>query len=101
MSEWLKESRILRDVLGPSLSKYKVYILKSLKDGKYYIGSTQSIGKRMIAHENGSVKSTKFRRPLQLIYTEIFNSRKDAIEREKKIKSFKGGKAFKQLLGNP
>ena len=78
--------------------KYKVYILKSQKDQKYYIGSTININNRLNAHNRGSVKSTKYRRPLELIYFEVLNSRKIALKREKEIKNYKGGIAFKRLL---
>ncbi len=44
-----------------------VYLLKSLKDLKNYIGSTPDVFARFKLHENGKVESTKYRRPLKLI----------------------------------
>jgi putative endonuclease len=99
VSEWLKESRILRDVPIINMSKYCVYVLQSLKDGNYYIGYSKNFEERLIAHNNGSVKSTKLRRPLQLIHIENYGTIAEARKREKKIKSYKGGEAFKQLIG--
>jgi len=60
-----------------------VYILKSEKDSKRYIGSTNNLQRRMSQHNSGMVKSTIFRRPLKMIYMEKFPSREEAEEREK------------------
>ncbi|MDI6765995.1 MAG: GIY-YIG nuclease family protein [Bacteroidota bacterium] len=46
---------------------YYVYILKSLKDGKKYIGLTNEIDRRLKQHNNGEVSSTKSRRPFFII----------------------------------
>jgi len=43
-----------------------VYILKSLKDGNQYIGSTPDLTHRFEQHQNGEVLSTKNRRPLKM-----------------------------------
>lgn len=77
---------------------YFVYILLSVKDGKYYIGSTKNVEKRLREHNSGSVLSTKSRRPFQIVYTEEYPNKRDAHRREQKIKSYKGGRAFKSLL---
>ena len=44
-----------------------VYLLKSLRDSKYYIGFSNNPNKRLIAHNSGKVQSTKSRRPLGLL----------------------------------
>ena len=77
---------------------YYVYILKSLKDNRYYIGSTSNVEKRLAFHNSGRQRSTKSRIPFVLVYTEEYNDRSQAEKREKQIKSFKGGEAFKALL---
>jgi len=43
-----------------------VYILRSLKNGSYYIGSTVDISRRIFYHNNGWVKATKNNRPFEL-----------------------------------
>jgi len=68
---------------------YFVYILTSLKDSKRYIGMTSDLNKRLKEHNSGKVKSTKNRRPLELIYTEEFTSKQDALNRETFFKSHK------------
>ena len=76
-----------------------VYILRSLKDGEFYIGISKDPITRLREHNRGETKSTKNRVPFVLIYKEKFNSYKDARIREKQIKSYKGGNSFKKLIG--
>lgn len=77
---------------------FTVYILQSLKDNKYYIGYTSNLEARLSDHFNGKTKSLKGRLPVNLVYTEVFSTKSDAIKREKQIKAYKGGDAFKKLL---
>ena len=75
-----------------------VYVLRSLKDKKYYIGCTNNKEQRLIRHNNGSVKSTRHRRPFKLVYFERLKSYKIARKREAELKKMKGGVQFKKLL---
>jgi putative endonuclease len=74
---------------------YYVYVLKSLKDEKTYIGFSSNLKRRFLEHQNGLVSSTKNRRPLKLIYYQAFLSENDARLEEKYLKS--GGKARNSL----
>lgn len=67
---------------------YYTYILKT-KDQSYYIGSTQHVDSRLRRHQNGGSVYTKSRRPVQLVYQEEFNSRSEAVRRERQLKSWK------------
>ena len=67
-----------------------VYILKSLKDKKRYIGLTNNIERRLSQHNSGKVTATSKRIPLELIYFETFENRSEAALREKFFKSGKG-----------
>jgi len=69
---------------------YYVYLLYSEKDGKFYTGSTNELKRRLREHSSGNVKSTKNRRPLQLIYYEASLSEEDAQQREIYLKSGMG-----------
>jgi putative endonuclease len=77
-----------------------VYILKSKKDRKTYVGYSENIKRRFEEHNNGLVKATKYRRPLSLIYFECFNNEKDAKKEELFLKSGKGRERMKYLLKN-
>ena len=74
------------------------YVLYSLKDNKLYKGYSADIGKRLIKHNAGGTTSTKHRRPLILIYTEGFATKKEAIMRENWAKSKEGGPKIVKLL---
>ena len=69
---------------------YYSYILKSLKDQSYYYGSTENIIQRLKVHNSGKVRYTKGHRPYILHYYEIFNTRQEAMRREKFFKSIDG-----------
>ena len=75
---------------------YYVYILLSEKDGKKYTGYTSNLDQRLQAHNTGQVKSTKHRRPFELIYFEASTNQQDALKREKYLKTHYG----KMYLGN-
>jgi len=75
-----------------------VYVLKSLKDGKFYIGSTKNVAERLVRHNNGRVLSTKHRAPFELVYQEHFSSRKEAIVRERQFKKYKSHKFVEKLI---
>lgn len=72
------------------------YILKSLKDGRYYYGSTENLEARLIKHNKGDVKSTKDRRPLIIHFYEMFSTRGEAFRREQYYKSVNGYIYLKQ-----
>ena len=88
---------LTREMMTNGLEKYYyVYILKSLKDGNKYTGYTKDLSSRFEAHQKGRVTSTKNRRPLKLIYFEGCLLQKDALNREKYLKTHYG----KMFLGN-
>jgi len=79
---------------------FYVYVLRSLKDGKHYVGHTQDLDNRIEEHNRGKSKSVRGRGPFVLIYKEPYQLRCQAMKRERQIKSYKGGESFKQLTSN-
>lgn len=69
---------------------FYVYVLKSEKDGKIYIGSTNDLKRRLFEHNNKEEKSTHYRAPFRLIYYEAYLAEKDARIRESQLKRFSG-----------
>jgi len=69
---------------------YYVYVLKSDKDNKNYVGYTKNLKLRFEQHKKGKVKSTKNRKPLKLIYYEVCLNQQDATHREKYLKTYHG-----------
>jgi len=74
-----------------------VYALKSLKDGYLYIGISQNPRKRLREHNLGMTKSTKHRRPFQIIYKEKCGARIKARNREKYFKSGFGRETLRKI----
>ena len=65
---------------------FYVYILKC-GDGTLYCGYTNNVEKRIEAHRSGKgAKYTKGRLPLELVHTETFAEKGDALRREAEIK---------------
>ncbi len=78
------------------LTTYHVYLLKSVKDGRFYTGYTANLRNRLAQHNQGRVRSTKRRRPFELVYWESFRTRSEAMRRERQLKSL--GRAGKEKL---
>ncbi|AFH50302.1 Putative endonuclease [Ignavibacterium album JCM 16511] len=78
---------------------YTVYTIYSEKFNKIYIGQTENIERRMIEHNNGllSVYSKRYR-PWELVYTEEYPTRAEAMKREKQLKSQKGREFIWNLI---
>ena len=65
---------------------YYLYIIKSIRADWFYVGSTGNLGKRLLLHNAGTVRSTKFRAPYILVYTETYPTAALARAREKEVK---------------
>ena len=78
--------------------EYFVYVLESEIDGRLYKGQTTDISKRINEHNAGQTKSTKGYRPWKLVYFEKFETIKEAVLREKYLKSGIGREYLKALL---
>ena len=61
-----------------------------MKDSKYYYGSTDDLECRIEHHNKGKVRSTKPRRPFVKHYSEQYETRKEAMKRERFFKSIDG-----------
>jgi len=79
-------------------NKYYVYVLRSLKDGRLYTGYTPNLENRLRDHNTGHTKSLRNRRPLELVYFEKFETKKEAMERERFFKTPEGGVLKRKLM---
>ena len=66
---------------------YYVYFLKSMVNADLYVGSCEDVNVRLKRHNDGRVKSTKGYRPWKLLGTEEYNTRGEAVKRERFLKS--------------
>ena len=69
---------------------YYAYVLRSLKDSSYYYGQTKNLETRLKIHNSGKSRYTKGHLPYVLHYSEEYDTRKQAIERERFLKSIDG-----------
>ena len=77
-----------------------VYILFSSKVDQYYVGHTQNMEDRLFRHNSGRSLSTKKGKPWNLVYTETFETRSEAMLRERAIKKMKSRTYLEQLIQN-
>ncbi len=77
---------------------YAVYILYSEKTGKYYVGHTNELNRRLAEHNRIKGKYTDTGIPWKVVYTESHYSKTEAYARERFIKSRKSKDFVKQLI---
>lgn len=77
---------------------FYIYILLSLKDNNFYTGYTSDLKQRLSDHNTGIVDSTKYRRPLKLVYFEGCRNKKDALHREKYLKTTYGKRYIRNRI---
>jgi len=69
---------------------YYVYIVSNYKRTTFYIGVTNDLQKRILAHKNKIIKGFTYKYNLtDLVYYEEFNLIEEAIKREKNLKNWK------------
>ena len=81
---------------------YWTYILQNLA-GKFYIGHTEDVERRLTDHNNPQIGKGKFTHkhgPWQLVWTEPHPSRSEAMKREKEIKAMKSARWIRETLLN-
>jgi putative endonuclease len=70
---------------------YTVYVLHSKSFNKIYIGFTSDIEQRLISHNHPRNKGwTKRFAPWILVYSEEYDSKTNAMAREKQLKDHRG-----------
>ena len=78
---------------------FKLYILYSTKIDQYYIGSTGDILDRLSRHNAGRSAATKKGAPDWIVmYTENYETRLEAVQREMQIKKMKSRIAIERLI---
>jgi predicted GIY-YIG superfamily endonuclease len=69
---------------------YYCYILKSLKDGSFYIGSTKDLKERLAKHNKKAVTYSSTKAPFKLVWYSAFLTKEKAIAFEIYLKSSSG-----------
>jgi len=77
-----------------------VYILQSEKNGRYYIGSTNDLERRIVEHNSGKTKSLKHLVPFRVVFKKGFIDPKDARTMERKLKKMKSRVIIEQIISD-
>jgi putative endonuclease len=76
---------------------FHVYVLRSERTGRRYIGSAENIEVRLQRHNSGHSKATRHGMPWVVIHTESFLTRAEAVQKELYYKSGRGRDALDLL----
>ena len=79
---------------------YSLFILKSRKFNKYYIGSSQNPRLRLSYHNSVEKGFTSRYRPWDIVYEKEFNSKQQAQVIERKIKKWKSKVMIERIISN-
>ena len=79
---------------------FYVYILYSSGHDQYYVGHSKDLEDRIFRHTNSGSKSTKKANDWVIRYTEKFESRQEAMHREREIKNKKSKKYIEWLISS-
>jgi putative endonuclease len=77
---------------------FYVYVLKSIKDKKLYIGKTNDLKRRIKEHNNAKVSATKERLPMELVYYEAYKNKTKCGKQELFYKSGTGRDVLKYKI---
>ena len=80
-----------------------VYIIESKNAGRRYVGQTNDLQRRLEEHNNPDHKPAKYTSkvdgPWRLVYSEEFDSRSQAIKKERWLKSTTGRRWLDKNFG--
>jgi putative endonuclease len=80
---------------------FHIYIIQN-PEGKIYIGQTNDLDRRLRQHNDqgyrGTVHTKRHEGPWRIIHSENYETRSDAMKREKQLKSGKGRDWIKKQL---
>ncbi|MFA5867384.1 MAG: GIY-YIG nuclease family protein [Actinomycetota bacterium] len=75
-----------------------VYVLKSRKNGKHYVGETADLARRLKEHRLETTKSLRGHGPFDIVFFETYQNRKDARKRETYFKTGQGRRLRGELI---
>jgi len=83
------------------INMWYVYVLKSEKNNRLYVGITNDLKKRFKEHNSGKGgKYTRDNRPFRLIFYEAYINKLDAYKAERFFKSGYGKEVLRDKLEN-
>ena len=82
--------RSLQSEVGRRKRMYYTYILRGDADGRYYVGATSDIKRRLNEHNSATVQSTRLFMPWKIVWYCAFREKEKALAFEKYLKSGSG-----------
>ena len=95
---YVYKARSRLNIIEADSEMFYLYILKSKKLPKTYVGISENIERRLEEHNKGYSKFTSIYRPWDVVYTEECQDRPSALKRERYFKSAVGRKKIKNIL---
>jgi putative endonuclease len=78
---------------------FTVYVLKSCKNSKLYVGFTsRSAEVRLAEHNKGKNLWSRYNRPFDIVHLEVYENKKEAQVREHYLKSGTGRRYLKEIM---
>jgi len=77
---------------------FHVYVLRSNKTGRRYVGSCENIPDRLGRHNAGHSKATQHGIPWILVHSEGFADRAQAVKKERYYKTGRGREELDRLI---
>lgn len=81
---------------------YYTYVVRSKSTGKIYIGQTEDKDKRLKQHNDSNFDKRSYTKlnkgPWKLVYQEQYETRQEALKREKYLKSHHGRDWLKNIM---
>ncbi|OGC21363.1 endonuclease [candidate division WOR-1 bacterium RIFOXYB2_FULL_42_35] len=77
---------------------HTVYVLRSLKVKKSYVGMSIDLERRLKEHNSGKNLYTSRYLPWEIIYVEQYESKEEAVKREKFLKTSSGRRFLKKVF---
>ena len=90
---WFKSSRPDHFTLV-----YFVYVLKSVRTSRFYVGQCDHLIERFHEHQRGANLATRGRGPWLVAYFEIYGTRREALMREAEIKRKKSSASIRKMI---
>lgn len=81
------------------MAESMVYILRC-NNGRYYIGSTPDLDRRIAQHQEGKVAATRYVRPVSLAFSQEFPSLTVARKTEYALKAKKSRAIIEQIIAD-
>jgi len=74
------------------------YILQSERDQSFYVGFTSDLQQRLEQHNSGLSAYTSSKIPWKLVYFEEFETKTEALKRERFLKRMKNSTFYQRLI---